>query len=235
MKLRLLKKTSRCKWEDDKYRGMKMKCLFLMLWLGVSIFDTYAQSEFKPEFSYGIKGGMNSTKVKFMPPITQNSYYGMLVGIVGRYKTESWVGVQMELNYSVKGWEEDLEGKDEYYRRVFQTLELPLLTTFNIKASNRLAVNVNMGPQLSYTLKDEEYKRLVETELKPHYGMDLKNNLLFMLTGGLGLEVSTGMGNFIIEGRYCFSFSDFFGNRKADVFQNSQFDYFSVSITYLFK
>lgn len=192
-----------------------------------------AQERENSRFDFGLRGGLNFVKVNFRPSIQQSLYQGPCLGGVARYQNETWVSLQLELMYSEKGWHEDLDGEGEYYTRHFQTLELPLLSSFHITTSPQSRINVNVGPQLSYTFSDRESKHLVSTPSKPHYGSTLDKDLLFMLSFGLAYEFTTGMGDFLLDARYTFSFSDFFDNKKADIFQNSQFDYFAVSLVYM--
>jgi hypothetical protein len=49
------------------------------------------------------------------------------------------------------------------------------------------------------------------------------------------LEVRTGIGNFILEGRYYYGLSDVFNNTRADVFLNSHNQVITVKLSYLIK
>ena len=47
------------------------------------------------------------------------------------------------------------------------------------------------------------------------------------------MEFKSGIGNFIIEGRYFFGLSDMYGNSKADPFGRSANTTITAKITYL--
>ncbi|MDR2804338.1 MAG: PorT family protein, partial [Dysgonamonadaceae bacterium] len=53
------------------------------------------------------------------------------------------------------------------------------------------------------------------------------------IAGGMGLEIRTGIGNFILEGRYYYGLSDVFNNSRADVFQSSHNQVIGIKLTYL--
>ena len=54
------------------------------------------------------------------------------------------------------------------------------------------------------------------------------------LVGGMGVELRTGIGNFVLEGRYYFGLSDFYGNSKSDPYSRSAHSYIGGRLTYLF-
>ena len=54
------------------------------------------------------------------------------------------------------------------------------------------------------------------------------------IAGGAGLEVRTGIGNFILEGRYYFGLNDFYNNTKRDYFGRSAHATIIGKLTYLF-
>ena len=55
-----------------------------------------------------------------------------------------------------------------------------------------------------------------------------------MLWGGLGMELSTKAGHFLLEGRYYYGLADFWGSSKKDEFGRSGHSYMGVKLTYLF-
>ena len=55
-----------------------------------------------------------------------------------------------------------------------------------------------------------------------------------VITGGAGFELRTKAGNFIVEGRYYYALSDFFGNTKKDYFGRSAHMGPSIKVGYLF-
>ena len=65
------------------------------------------------------------------------------------------------------------------------------------------------------------------------YSKPIENTLEYGIAGGLGMELKTKVGNFIIEGRYFFGLSDMFGNSKADPFGRSANTTITGKISYL--
>jgi hypothetical protein len=55
------------------------------------------------------------------------------------------------------------------------------------------------------------------------------------ITGGMGFELRTGIGSFIVEGRYYFGLSDLLGNSMEDFFQSSHNQIIGLKLTYLIK
>ena len=49
----------------------------------------------------------------------------------------------------------------------------------------------------------------------------------------LGLEVSTGIGHFLLEGRYYMGLSDFYKNSKRDFFERSAHSFIGIRLSYL--
>ena len=54
------------------------------------------------------------------------------------------------------------------------------------------------------------------------------------LLGGLGVELSTKAGHFLLEGRYYYGLGDFYHNAKKDEFGRSGHSYIGVRLTYLY-
>lgn len=66
------------------------------------------------------------------------------------------------------------------------------------------------------------------------YGKMADNKFDYGLVGGMGVELRTGIGNFVLEGRYYFGLSDFYGNSKRDPYSRSAHSYIGGRLTYLF-
>jgi hypothetical protein len=54
------------------------------------------------------------------------------------------------------------------------------------------------------------------------------------ITGGMGVELRTGAGNFLIEGRYYYGLADFYNTTKKDYFSRAANTTIYAKITYLF-
>ena len=92
---------------------------------------------------------------------------------------------------------------------------------------------LNLGPQISFLINEKEKHAMPSIE-KEQYGKAAENGFDYGLIGGGGVEIRTGIGHFLIEGRYYFGLSDFFNTTKKDYFSRSAHTYICGKITYLF-
>ncbi|MBQ8889138.1 MAG: PorT family protein [Bacteroidaceae bacterium] len=204
--------------------------------------------EVRNNLAVGINGGLNMSKVDFSPSIKQNSLNGMSFGVTARYISEKYFkmlcGIQVELNYSQRGWDEKIEdGSNNTYSRTMNYLEIPLLAhlAFGKDATDRgVRFFLNLGPQFGLFLSEkEEMSDNWDVSARPNgvtqqYGKMVENKFDYGIVGGGGLEVSTGIGHFLLEGRYYYGLSDFYKSTKKDEFGRSGHSYIGVRLTYLF-
>ena len=204
--------------------------------------------EERQNLAVGVNLGMNMTKVDFNPRIKQKSHNGMAFGLTARYMCEKYFnmmcGIQAEINYTQRGWKEDIEdGTENTYSRTMNYVEIPLLAhlAFGKDALDKgVKFFVNMGPQVAFFLNEKE--KMSENwnpSGRPNgviqqYGKMVENKFDYGLLGGLGLELSTKAGHFLLEGRYYYGLADFWGSLKKDDFGRSGHSYMGVKLTYLF-
>ena len=62
----------------------------------------------------------------------------------------------------------------------------------------------------------------------------IENRFDYGITGGLGAELRTKAGNFIVEGRYYYGLADFYNSTKKDYFARSAHNTIVAKVTYLF-
>ena len=171
--------------------------------------------ELRKNLSVGVNAGLNMSSVSFEPSIKQQSKNGMAMGFTARYMCEKYFsmlcGIQAEVNYVQRGWNELIED-----------------------GSN------NMGPQIGFFLSEKEnMSDNWDTSARPNgitqqYGKMVENKFDYGILGGAGLEMSTGIGHFLLEGRYYYGLADFWGSTKKDEFSRSGHSYMGVRLTYLF-
>ena len=65
------------------------------------------------------------------------------------------------------------------------------------------------------------------------YGKALDHKIDYGITAGLGIELTTGIGHFIVDARYYYGLSDLFGNAKKDPFSRSANGAIMAKVTYL--
>lgn len=199
-------------------------------------------------FSIGVNGGVNLSSVDFNPKIQQNTLNGMSYGITARYMSEKYFkmmcGIQAEINYSQRGWKEKIDdGTGDTYSRRMNYVEIPLLAhlAFGKDALDKgLKFFINLGPSVSFLLSENEEKsEQWNPSNRPNgvteqYGKMAEKKFDYGLLGGAGLELSTKVGHFLLEGRYYFGLADFYNSTKKDYFSRSANTYYGIRLAYLF-
>jgi hypothetical protein len=200
-----------------------------------------AQDEsFTPEWAFGVNGGATFSKVSFSSKvrIPQELFPQSTGGLTVRYISENHFGILGELNFSQRGWKElsDSIHLDKHTRSLAY-IELPLMTHIYFALGKRVNFVFNIGPQISWFLNE----KIIETELNTsgeppsYYNMGIQRKFDYGIKGGLGLEFKTGIGSFILDGRYYFGLSDIYNNTRADFFQASSNKVMGINLTYLFR
>lgn len=222
-----------------------IKKIYIFIFLGIlcwiNITNTHAQlQEQKQNFSIGVSGGVNLGNVDFSPRIKQGYLVGPQMGFTARYISEKYFsmicGIQAEVNYSQRGWKEVIEDDSgDSYQRAMNYVEIPLLAhlAFGKEYGNGARFILNLGPQIGFLINEKETHAMPSIQ-KEQYGKAAENSFDYGLIGGGGLEIRTGIGHFLIEGRYYFGLSDFFNTTKKDYFSRSAHTYICGKITYLF-
>lgn len=200
--------------------------------------------EMRSNFAVGVNGGININSVSFTPTIKQGSLMGITGGLTARYISEKYFamicGIQMELNYSQHGWKEKYEESTDSYSRTMDYIEIPLLAHLAFGRDRGMQFFLNLGPQIGFLLNEtEKYEYTGEewdpnTRVKEQYGKMAENKFDYGIVGGAGVELRTKAGNFLVEGRYYFALSDFYGNAKKDYFSRSAHSTIQAKVTYLF-
>ena len=228
---------------------MKIKKILLTALACLLALPMMAQlGEERHNLAVGVNLGMNMTKVDFSPRIKLDSHNGMALGVTARYMSEKYFkmmcGIQAEINYTQRGWKEKIEdGSGNTYSRTMNYVEVPLLAhlAFGKDALDKgMKFFVNMGPQVAYFISEKEKK---SAEWNPNYrpngvnqqyGKMVENKFDYGLLGGVGMELSTKVGHFLLEGRYYYGLSDFWGSSKKDEFGRSGHNYMGIKLAYLF-
>lgn len=238
---------------------MKKGILGLILLIGTVC--SYAQkTDFKPELSVGVNGGVTLSNMRFVFYIPQSTLLQGQGGITVRYIAEKNFGLQAELNYSLRGWREQIDDiRINKYARSIRYLEFPLLTHIYYTMGKRFRGLFHIGPQVSYYLGESTIEREVYAPDSPilfnggnrvtvttgnteisykgipsYYSQKIQRKFDYGITGGAGFELRTGIGSFALEGRYYFGLSDIFNNELADYFQASSHQVISIKLSFLY-
>ena len=183
----------------------------------------------------GLAGGMAHARTPFKPELAVGASFA--AGATLRWLTERYLGLQAELNFAQYGWKEAFEEEPRYhYERAINYVELPFMTHIYY-GNDRFRVYLNLGPKIGYAISertDENLAGATPNLTNEQHGMPIEKRFDWGLCGGPGIELRTGIGNFLIEGRYYYALGDIYNSRKGDVFSKSSTQVISAKITYLF-
>jgi hypothetical protein len=113
--------------------------------------------------------------------------------------------------------------------------ELPFMTHIYF-GSGRVNFFVNLGPQIGLLLgerTDENLNGAEPQNMNVQHTLAAEKRIEWGLGGGPGLELRTGAGYFLLEGRYYYALSDFYSTRRQDAFSKASAQVISVRLTYL--
>lgn len=203
--------------------------------------------EYRSDLAVGFNGGCVLNKLNFSPTVKQDYHTGVTGGLTLRYTSELYYNIlcsfQAEVNYAQMGWKERIETSDDTYERTMNYVQLPLLARLAYGKEQRgVCGYLVLGPQLGYLVSDREQRSGTWSQatlsLRPNgvigqYGRAIQNKFEYGLLGGLGMEVNTRIGHFLLEGRYFYALSDVFHNGKADYFARSANGAIIAKLSYL--
>ena len=122
-------------------------------------------------------------------------------------------------------------------------VEIPFLAHLAFGKDRGLQFFIHAGPQIGFLLGDSEKidgdwdgtvaESYTNITVEQH-GKAIDNKFDYGIAGGAGIELRTKAGNFIVEGRYYYALSDFYGSTKKDFFSRSAHGVITAKITYLF-
>ncbi|HIY87990.1 MAG TPA: PorT family protein [Candidatus Bacteroides pullicola] len=219
--------------------------LCLLLFTGHALHAQVGEQRYN--FAIGVNGGINMNKVSFTPTVNQKNLMGINAGLTARYISEKYFnmicGAQLEVNFSQRGWDEFYEyTPDVHYTRTMNYVEIPFLAHLAFGKERGLQFFLNLGPQIGFLISDSEQQTGDMNEViadNPivcieQQGKPIDNKFDYGITGGIGAELRTKFGNFLVEGRYYFGLADFYNSTKKDYFSRSANGGFMVKATYLF-
>ncbi len=230
------------------------RTLLVLAFMGFADSLSAQVGESRSVLAIGVNGGVGLNKVSFEPTIKQKFHTAPLMGITLRYTCEKYFkalcALQIELNYARLGWTELIsdsqsEPLPDRYSRHLDYIQFPLLARIAFGREEKGMMGYLLaGPQLGYLVR-EEAERSAEWTLDANdnpdrpgglfaqYDMEVKNKFDYGITAGLGAELNTRAGHFMIDARYYFALRDLFGNSKRDVFARSANGTILVKFTYL--
>lgn len=222
--------------------------LLASLFLLAGTTTTLAQvGDQRHNLAVGINGGMNMASVSLTPTVKQAQLGGINGGLTARYISEKLFkmicGLQVELNYAQRGWDEHyIDYPELCYTRKMNYLEMPFLAHLAFGRDRGMQFFIHAGPQIGFLLSDSESiagdwegtlsdgANLVTEQ----HGKAIDNKFDYGIAAGLGVELRTKIGHFLLEGRYYYGLSDFYNSTKRDYFARSAHNVMTVKLAYLF-
>lgn len=221
---------------------MKRTIVCMCCCLLASVAARAQNAAFHTEWAAGVSAGVNYASTVFSPKVQQSMYMGYAGGLTVRWITEKNLGIQIEVNYKQQGWQERFDeagdGNDYsafYYRRRMNYVDIPFLTHIYF-GGERANLFVNLGPQAGFLLGEKTASNLNGLEpqrINAQHDMPAAKSFEWGIGGGPGVELRTGIGYFLLEGRFYYALSDFYGTRRTDVFGKASAQVFTLKITYL--
>ena len=220
-----------------------LKANYLFFAIVFSCIGVQAQNKFQTEWAIGASGGIGFSRVSFGPyKVKETMLLGLNGGVTARWITEKNLGLQLEINLKQQGWSEDFSLIEDFpinnpfYTRRMTYVDIPLLTHIYF-GSEKVRFFVNLGPQIGFFLQESTDENLHGEYIpdKPYeqHTLPVEKKIEWGLGGGPGLEFRSGIGFFLLEGRYYYGLSDFYSTRRSDAFSKASSQLISVKLTYL--
>ena len=216
--------------------------LFILVFTGIGV---QAQNTFQPEWAIGGSAGVGFSSSSFRPKVLKQTLIRMNGGITARWITEKNLGLQLEVNFTQKGWKEDIKMMDEegtlsmpnpFYIRKMNYIDIPLLTHIYFGSDNARFF-VNLGPQIGFFVSESTSQNLngetIPNRPNEQHTIPVEKKFEWGIGGGPGVEFRSKIGYFLLEGRYCYALSDFYNTRREDAFSKASNQVILVKLTYL--
>jgi hypothetical protein len=218
---------------------MSKRFILLSIALLVVAMAANGQSAFRKELSVGGSFGMGVSTVSFVPKIQTNYLSGVHIGFTGRWITENHLGLILEANYTQQGWDEKFEDNTLQYTRAINVIEVPFLTHIYF-GGKRVRFFMNLGPKIGFVINEKtttnlpaDFEESLDSRYRELHTKPVEKKFAWGIGGGPGIEIRTGIGNFLLEGRYYYGLGDFFNNRRGDPFPQSSGQVIFGKLTWL--
>ena len=163
-----------------------------------SILMVFTVATASAQLSLGLRAGYGVFGAHFEPPSLtgdQVPLYEPNFGIVAIFNDKNNAGIQMEVNYAVKGWrEQDKDSSHIEYRRELTYLEVPLMTHFEL-GRGWFRLYGLIGPYVAFkrgeSVASKNYDRRIAYNPYDMYNQKVRN-IDFGNKAGLGFRVNIG-------------------------------------------
>jgi hypothetical protein len=207
----------------------------ILVFLVLVISPLDAQKKYDASTYLGLNGGVGLGRVSFTPVINQDAMPVTSFGLVFHHVSEAHIGTQIELNYSSRGWIENLDTLGTYKRNL-RMLDLPLMTAFMVGSRN-LRLAVTLGPYISFVLSQDEHIQIADTsDYRDYYQKPLAKGWEFGFIGGVAVEYHTKFGAIGLRGSYFNGLTNLFPLNESDFYyNNSRSQVFQIGLTYMIR
>ena len=182
----------------------------------------------------GLRQGVGISQTMFhqsgLQKIEQEYFSAFSSGLLFRHYSEKYAGIQIELNYTKKGWKE-IDSTD-YRKCDISYIELPFMAQFRL-GGKKLEFIISAGSLLGYSIQTKED---INYKIKDEPESYVFKPLEFAITGGIGVNFKTKKSIFQLEVRYTHELLnaiETFNIVPRTSF--AQIQYLYVSLSYMFK
>lgn len=133
-----------------------MKRLFISIASVLVAVSSFAQ------LSVGVRGGYGAFGVQFEPPSlngNQENLFEPNFGFVAVFNDKNNAGIQLEVNYAVKGWREmDEDIEDSEYKREVSYLEIPVMSHVEL-GRGWFRIIGTLGPYIAFKQSEKSHSK----------------------------------------------------------------------------
>ena len=216
------------------------KSLFAIFLL--SFFFCSAQQKSDNQYYLGVNTGINTSRANF--ELTREGLFNLSAaidyelnfnyGLVFLYFSEPGKGVQMELNYSKRGYTQQTNSTDLYSKQL-SYIEFPFLSHFDFNL-RKINFAFTLGPTISYIINTQEATFNKSTnQAKEYIKVANENKMEAGLCLGLGVNMPITKGIIQIESRLNHGIGNLFSGDNNNDITTSQYQVYTLKIAYLFK
>lgn len=223
----------------------------LLRFIGLSViliisFKTDAQTHYSSNVSFGVKGGIDLSRVNFTPSVRQGFLLGGNGGVTFRYIEENHFGIIAECNFAQRGWKEDFEEYPFKYSRSISYVSIPLLA--HIYFGRRGKFFFNAGPEISFLISESTDTNFdvnnishisgfpYDSRITYQYYMKANGKVDYGIAAGLGAEFNLNRKNSIyLEGRFYYGLGNVLKSGRTENFRGSNSMSIMISAGYWFR
>lgn len=221
--------------------------ILILLCLSTITLSSLAQPKLLREEMYvGAQAGAMASMVNFTPDVSQSPLHsmpGVTGGAVFRYIGHKVCGLQVEVNYMQRGWQEYDKSAGNGYLRQLNYIEVPML--MHLYFGDKARGFFNLGPQIGYLIQEKQsnipsiYSAAWDSGKGSgtyHQYVPVENKFDWGVAGGLGFYYRTPRaGTYQLEARFNYSLGCIFSTSKMDYFSYSNNMNLSLCFAYMWQ